>query len=309
MENLFTYEFYDLIAQSLNEEGVFGQWLHTYDIDPGTVEIVIKTISQIFPYTHLYKVGYQDILIVASLSQLQQLSKEKFKHPFVNKFYKAMGFKQVEDLYLTQIFDHQTMQQIGFLSRKNVNSLIQAQLIYKTNKTMFLSSSTNPYELINKFYPDKKTKTQKMKAFSKYKNKQAKKWQSRCIEFKGFNFLCQLMHSYIKTYHFSKDETKTYSKRFAHYIFLRKQGLIPYDKKLMQGFFNELIKQKQVNLDLLSTYISEKVKLKKYEEAAQDALAFKESKLINEQHYNNFEQDLKNIKEVHNSLEAEFENN
>ena len=330
VENLFTLEFYDLIAKNLNEGGVFGQWLHIYDMDLSTLKIAVKTINQVFPYANLYKVGHGDILIIASSKKLKALSKEKFNHPFVKKFYNAMGFKEVKDLYLSQILNSYSFDQVAKLTKilpekitikkawfkketilikefLRSNTLIQPQLIYRANKTMFLGSRVNPFQLANKFQLGQKEETKKMKIFNNYKDDKPETWNKKCLPIGGFNFLCALMHSYNIKWKLLKDKTKPFSKRFPHYIFLRQHGLIPYNKKIMDGFLNESIKQKKENINLgnLSDYVFEKIQMRDYEGADRDALAFKKNKLIDEKHYKNFKADLKNARKFHKELNKE----
>ena len=328
VENLFTLEFYKLISQSLNKDGIFGQWLHIYDMDLSTLKIVIKTINQVFPYANLYKVGHGDILIVASSQKLKALSKEKFNHPFVKKFYNAMGFKEVKDLYLSQILNSYSFDQVAkfteilpekitakkaWFKKETIlikeflrsNSFIQPQLIYRANKTLFLGSRVNPFQLANKFQPKQKKETEKIKIFNKYKDDKPENWNKKCLPTGGFNFLCALMHTYNTNWKLLKDETKSFSERFPDYIFLRQQGLIPYNKKIMDGFLKETLKQtnEDINLNNLSDYVFEKIQMREYKDADKDALAFKKNKLIDEQHYKNFKADLENARKFHKALD------
>ena len=68
-------------------------------------------------------------------------------------------------------------------------------------------------------------------------------------------------------------------------------------------FFNETIKEKNANLDHLSSYVFEKIKMKDYEGADKDSLTFKSKGFINESHYNNFKADLERAKKIHTILE------
>lgn len=303
VENLFTVEFYELVTQSLNKGGIFGQWIHTYDMDIKTLDIVIKTVSQVFPYAHLYQIGYGDLLIVASLEKLNPLSKEKFNHPFVKKFYKAMGFRTVEDLYLSKIFNETTIHKQALLSSVPINSLIFPRIIYNTNKALFLGTKAEPHFLINKLHFDNKRKTQKMKVFEKYKNTtKSVEWNEHCLKLSGFNFFCTLMHNYILNWEHLNNEKESILTRFNNYIFLRRNGLIPYNDKIMAQFFQESLKLKNRNLNSLSDYISEKVQIGKYESANKDATTFKNNGLIAVKHYSNFKADLNRASKAHTFL-------
>ena len=303
VENLFTLEFYETVAQSLHEGGVFGQWLQTYEMDLKTIKMIMATLHRVFPHASLYQIGHGDMLILASLTKLQNPSEKRFKHPFIQKFYKAMGFKEIEDIQLTQILDSFYFNQIAKTSQLKINTLTEPQLIYRANKAMFLSIKINPFQLKSKFQIDKKTETTKMKAFNKYKNKTAEEWEKECVPHTGFNFFCALMQQYSKSWKFLTDYRRNSFERFPQYLFLRNQGLIPYDKKIMDEFFNESIKQKNKNLDAMAKYIDEKIKQKNYEGAEKDAFTFRKNNLINELHYNNFKQGLKEIRNTHHFLE------
>ncbi|MBX9928098.1 MAG: hypothetical protein K2X99_04220, partial [Gemmatimonadaceae bacterium] len=66
VSGLFTDEFYARIRGYLTPRGVFGQWLHLYEIDDGLVLSVIKAVHRNFPSYRIYLTMDVDILIVAS---------------------------------------------------------------------------------------------------------------------------------------------------------------------------------------------------------------------------------------------------
>lgn len=62
---LFSLEFYQLIKQKLNKDGVFAQWLQLYGVDEKLVASVLKAVSQSFPDYEIYVLNKSDCLIVA----------------------------------------------------------------------------------------------------------------------------------------------------------------------------------------------------------------------------------------------------
>lgn len=66
VSGLFTTEFYHRVRTYLNPGGVFGQWLHLYEIDDGLVLSVIRAVHENFPSYEIFLVGNYDMLIVAS---------------------------------------------------------------------------------------------------------------------------------------------------------------------------------------------------------------------------------------------------
>jgi spermidine synthase len=63
---LFTDEFYQRVRQYLAPGGVFGQWLHLYEIDDGLVASVLAAVHKNFPSYEVFFTSSVDLLIVAS---------------------------------------------------------------------------------------------------------------------------------------------------------------------------------------------------------------------------------------------------
>ncbi|MFV2007492.1 MAG: fused MFS/spermidine synthase, partial [Longimicrobiales bacterium] len=63
---LFTEQFYALVAASLTEEGVFGQWIQGYAIDDDLVLGILTALGRHFPSFSLYRISESAILLVAS---------------------------------------------------------------------------------------------------------------------------------------------------------------------------------------------------------------------------------------------------
>jgi predicted membrane-bound spermidine synthase len=72
VSGLFTTEFYARVRQYLADGGVFGQWLHVYELDDGLVLSVLAAIHQNFPAYQVYLVPHGDLLVVASNGPLRQ---------------------------------------------------------------------------------------------------------------------------------------------------------------------------------------------------------------------------------------------
>ena len=66
VSGLFTTEFYGRVRQYLTDDGVFGQWLHVYELDDGLVLSVLAAIHQNFRSYEVYLVPSGDLLVVAS---------------------------------------------------------------------------------------------------------------------------------------------------------------------------------------------------------------------------------------------------
>jgi spermidine synthase len=66
VSGLFTTEFYARVRGYLSESGVFGQWLHVYELDDGLVLSVLAAIHRNFASYEIYLVPNGDLLVVAS---------------------------------------------------------------------------------------------------------------------------------------------------------------------------------------------------------------------------------------------------
>jgi len=66
VSGLFTTEFYQRVRTYLSDDGVFGQWLHVYELDDDLVLSVIPALHRSFPSYEIYLVPSGDLLVVAS---------------------------------------------------------------------------------------------------------------------------------------------------------------------------------------------------------------------------------------------------
>ena len=66
VSGLFTDEFYRRARQYLAPHGIFGQWLHLYEINDDLVLSVVRAVHRNFPSYRIYLTNDVDILIVAS---------------------------------------------------------------------------------------------------------------------------------------------------------------------------------------------------------------------------------------------------
>ncbi|HKS06065.1 MAG TPA: fused MFS/spermidine synthase [Gemmatimonadaceae bacterium] len=69
VSGLFTDEFYKRVKRYLTDDGVFGQWLHLYEIDDALVTSVIAAVHRNFPAYEIFFASSVDILIVATPAQ------------------------------------------------------------------------------------------------------------------------------------------------------------------------------------------------------------------------------------------------
>ena len=65
VSGLFTTEFYGRVSTYLSHDGVFGQWLHLYELDDELVLSVLAALQENFRSYEVYQVAHGDVLVVA----------------------------------------------------------------------------------------------------------------------------------------------------------------------------------------------------------------------------------------------------
>jgi predicted membrane-bound spermidine synthase len=84
VSGLFTDEFYGRVKRYLAPGGVFGQWLHLYEIDDGLVLSVIKALHRNFNSYEIFLTADVDVLILASTDkQLRKPDWSVFQLPAI----------------------------------------------------------------------------------------------------------------------------------------------------------------------------------------------------------------------------------
>jgi len=74
--NLFSREFFQIVVSKLTDEGKFCQWLPYYLLSNDDVTMMIKTFRSVFPYTYLWKVANEDLLLIGSLKSVNVTADE-----------------------------------------------------------------------------------------------------------------------------------------------------------------------------------------------------------------------------------------
>lgn len=66
ISNLFTRDFYQEVKRHLNSNGVFTQWIHTYNFTSAEYNLIARTLLDVFPYGALLRISTKDTLFLAS---------------------------------------------------------------------------------------------------------------------------------------------------------------------------------------------------------------------------------------------------
>lgn len=118
--SLFTLEFYQAVAERLEDDGVFGQWIQGYDVAPQTIRTIIATLRTVFPSVEVWEtLGGTDLLLVArkqpAQPDLAELRQRLETEPYRTALQDIWGVAGVEGLYA------------GFVADDGVSAAILAQ--------------------------------------------------------------------------------------------------------------------------------------------------------------------------------------
>ena len=67
---LFSREFFELVRDRLEPDGVVAQWMHVYAMDDESLELVIDTFRSVFPHVTLWSPQAVDLVLIGSMEPL-----------------------------------------------------------------------------------------------------------------------------------------------------------------------------------------------------------------------------------------------
>jgi predicted membrane-bound spermidine synthase len=70
VSGLFTLQFYRRVKSQLTAKGVFGQWLHLYELNDALATSVLAAIDSVFPSYEVFFTANADVLVVAANHEL-----------------------------------------------------------------------------------------------------------------------------------------------------------------------------------------------------------------------------------------------
>jgi spermidine synthase len=64
LANLYTLDFFRLVRERLRDQGIFAQWIQSYEMDWDTFSLLGRTFAEVFPKGAMFKVGPVDYLLL-----------------------------------------------------------------------------------------------------------------------------------------------------------------------------------------------------------------------------------------------------
>ena len=118
--HLYTTEYMQLVADHLNDGGVFLQWINSQFVDEKLLKNLCATILDVYPHVRIYQWSPQVLFFVAS-DQPMNVEEQILRsgRPFVDAplFYLEMGIAAVEDVVAALMMDEQGVREFAAGSR------------------------------------------------------------------------------------------------------------------------------------------------------------------------------------------------
>jgi spermidine synthase len=138
ISNLFTTDFYRIAHSRLSSNGVFGQWIQTYELSEETFKVIVASIHEVFPHVVIFRPVVGDAVVLASARPIQ-VPWEILQKRFMDERVLA-SFQRVDISNPFQLFFHFYASEDmvgGFVSGVNVrNTDDNVWLEYRMPKNM-----------------------------------------------------------------------------------------------------------------------------------------------------------------------------
>jgi spermidine synthase len=145
---LFTTEFYSRIKRYLAPGGVFGQWMHLYEITDQLVLSVLAAVQQNFPAYDVYLAGNTDLIIIATTAPSVPTPDWRVTEwPLMSSDLHAVQALSESSLAALEIADWRTLSPLVSVVR--ANSDFAPVLDLTGEKARYLNTSGEGFENLN----------------------------------------------------------------------------------------------------------------------------------------------------------------
>jgi spermidine synthase len=143
--NLFTKEFYKSVLPVLENDGIFTQWVQTYEIDMDLIGSIFKALSYNFSDYSVYILTQYNLLIVAKKSgEVGPLSDDILNIPAIAKELQSVYVNSAQDINFRRVGGKKTLQPYFDHLSIPVNSDYFPVLDQNVNRVRFLGENAGP---------------------------------------------------------------------------------------------------------------------------------------------------------------------
>ena len=98
--SLYTREFYRAASERLNEDGLFLQWVQTYEIDAETVRTIYATMTSVFEHVDTWRTTPSDLILIGSRRppryDAERMRARMREEPYISALHKAWRVQTLE---------------------------------------------------------------------------------------------------------------------------------------------------------------------------------------------------------------------
>jgi spermidine synthase len=148
VERLFSQEFYEIVKGKLEKDGIYAQWVQTYNISPRTLGIVINTFASAFPFVRLFRAG-SDILLIGSKASLNvrhfKNVERRFRIPSVAEELRSINVTGPESLLALEMW-----LPVEYFAGTEYHSLERPKLAFLSGKDRFYGDDLRVNDIMKK---------------------------------------------------------------------------------------------------------------------------------------------------------------
>ncbi len=133
---LFSVDFFDLVRSRLEPGGIFCQWIHTYEMDDPTLDLVLASLQARFPYVYVFEPSTYDAVLIASDHALDARTvTERMRLPAVKADLRRIGGHRPWVVLATQVLSPSRLRRS--LPQGQINSDDRPILEFEAPKAFF----------------------------------------------------------------------------------------------------------------------------------------------------------------------------
>jgi len=146
VDQLFTREFYRLVASRLAEGGVFVQWVQLYESDFESLALVLNSLRAELPTLHAFRGMTGDLLLLAARRPFDRADRLRAEevlagHSAVADSLREIGIESIAQILEREVTSLPTLLRQG--ARYGFNTMDHPRLHYLAGRNLFLGSGVS----------------------------------------------------------------------------------------------------------------------------------------------------------------------
>ena len=250
VENLYTQYYYELLEQSLVDDGVVAQWMQSYAINKKIMATVMKNMGEFFPFVKAYRTSGGDILLLGFKEERGSIKGDGILSspdgPFIRELLERMSIPSIELVNYLEIMSSDEVvlatEQEGYF----YHDILAPSLSFKALKSFYTGERVDPDSIPSPLYVRQLSQRSDRGAYFKVMVGYIKNDTSYCtraLEEITRSPLCKIYKTDLDHYNFYRKRGVDDFTRLKAYGHLRYRGIIEQDLGLLQELKDQLVVQ------------------------------------------------------------------